>query len=62
MNTGSRVLGGLTALAGGVAMSANSIMVVFGREGFLPPPVAGASGLVATALLALCLISIKCED
>jgi len=62
MNAGSKALGGLTALVGVVAMLANAIMILIGRDGFLPPPVAGASGVVATALLALCLITIVHDD
>ena len=57
MNAGAKALGGLTALVGVVAMSANAILIVFGRDSFLPSPVAGASGVVATLLLALCLMS-----
>jgi len=62
MNADSKTLGGLTAVAGVVAIVANTILIVFGRDGFLPPPVAGASGVVATALLALCLINIAHEN
>ena len=62
MNAGSKTLGGLTALAGGVAIVANSILIIFGRDGFLPSPVAGASGVVATVLLAICLISLVHDE
>ena len=62
MNEGSRTLGGLTAAIGVVAILANVIMIVFGRDSFLPSPVAGASGVVATVLLALCLINITRDD
>ena len=62
MNEGSRTLGGLTAAIGVVAILANAIMIVFGRDSFLPSPVAGASGVVATVLLALCLINITRDD
>jgi len=62
MNSGTKALGGLTAIVGAVAMVANIILIVFGRDGFLPPPVAGASGVIATVLLALCLINIARED
>jgi hypothetical protein len=58
MNAGSKALGGLTALVGLVAVVANAMLIVFGRDGFLPSSVAGGSGVVATLLLALCLISI----
>ncbi len=62
MNAGARALGGLTALVGVVAMFANAILIMFGRDGFLPSQVAGASGVFATLLLAICLISIARED
>jgi hypothetical protein len=58
MNAGSKALGGLTALVGVVAVVANAMLIVFGRDGFLPSSVAGGSGVVATLLLALCVISI----
>jgi len=61
INGGSKALGGLTAVAGAVAMLTNAVMIIFGRDAFLPPPVAGASGVVATVLLALCLINITSD-
>ena len=62
MNEGSKTLGGLTALAGVVALVANAIIVIVGRDSFLPSPVAGVSGVVATVLLALCLINIVRDE
>jgi hypothetical protein len=59
---GARVLGGLTALVGLVAMLANAVLITFGRDAFLPSPVAGGSGVLATLLLALCLMSVVRED
>ena len=56
---GGKAIGGLTALAGGVAMLANAILIIFGRDGFLPSAVAGASGMIATLLLAICLFSLN---
>ena len=56
---GGKAIGGLTALAGAVAMLANAILIIAGRDGFLPSGVAGASGMVATLLLAICLISLN---
>ena len=56
---GGKAIGGLTALAGGVAMLANAILIIFGRDGFLPSAVAGASGMIATLILAICLISLN---
>ncbi|MEM9219639.1 MAG: thiamine biosynthesis protein ThiC [Cyanobacteria bacterium P01_F01_bin.150] len=58
MTAGTKALGGLTALVGVVAMFANGILVTFGRDAFLPSSVAGGSGVLATLLLALCLMSV----
>lgn len=62
MSGGAKALGGLTALVGVVAIFANAISIVFGRDAFLSSSVAGGSGVVATLLLALCLMSIVRED
>lgn len=55
MHGGGKLLGGLTAGVGAVAMLANAGIMIVGRSGFIPSPVAGASGVLATVLLALCL-------
>ncbi|MBB6523009.1 thiamine biosynthesis protein ThiC [Pseudoteredinibacter isoporae] len=57
MSDTNKALGGLTALLGGVAMLSNAILILFGRDGFLPSGVAGTSGVLATLFLAFCLIS-----
>ncbi len=62
MNGGAKFLGGTSALVGIVAMISNSILIVFGRGGFLPSPVAGGTGVLATLLLALCVLSLARED
>ena len=62
MNEGGKLLGGLTVLVGAVAFVANTLVMMFGLQGFLPPPVAGGSGVIATLLLALCLLSLNSED
>lgn len=62
MNEGRKALGGLTALVGAVAFVANTLVMMFGLQGFLPSPVAGASGVLATLLLSICLFSLKNED
>ena len=59
MGHGSKALGGITALVGSVAFFANTLVMMFGREGFVPSPIAGGSGVLATLLLALCLFSIS---
>ncbi|MBA4748042.1 MAG: thiamine biosynthesis protein ThiC [Sphingopyxis sp.] len=62
MNDGSKALGGLTVAVGAVAFVANTLVMMFGLQGFLPSPVAGGSGVLATLLLALCLFSVGGED
>jgi len=62
MKEGGKALGGITVLVGAVAFVANTLVMMFGLEGFLPSPVAGGSGVVATLLLALCLFSVKSDD
>ena len=62
MNTGGKALGGVTVLVGAVAFVANTLVMMFGLQGFLPSPVAGASGVLATFLLAICLFSVNSEE
>ncbi|SIN87676.1 hypothetical protein SAMN02745824_2133 [Parasphingorhabdus marina DSM 22363] len=62
MNEGSKALGGATVLVGVIAFVANTLVMMFGLQGFLPSPVAGGSGVLATLLLALCLFGISKED
>lgn len=57
MQEGAKALGGLTAFVGAVAVLANAVLILLGRDAFLPSPVAGGSGVVATLLLAICLMS-----
>ena len=62
MSEGSKVLGGTAVLVGAVAFVANSLVMMFGLQGFLPSPIAGGSGVLATLLLALCLFSISIDE
>lgn len=62
LNAGSKTLGGLTAAVGAISVVANTVLVIFGRDGFLPPPVAGVTGVLATLLLALCLMNMTHDD
>ena len=62
MEVGAKALGGLTALAGVIAMLANATVIWFGRDAFLPSSVAGGSGVVATLLLGVCLLSLVREE
>lgn len=57
MSEGSKVLGGITAGIGGIAVLANATLITFSRDGFLPSGVAGTTGVLATLLLAICLIA-----
>ena len=61
LKDGGKMLGGLTVLVGLVAFVANTLVMMFGLQGFLPSPVAGGSGVLATALLAFCMLSLKNE-
>lgn len=56
MASGSKALGGATALAGGLAMLANGAAIAAGGKVFGELPLAGGSGVLATALLGLCLL------
>lgn len=62
LKQGGRFLGGLTVLVGAVAFVANTLVMMFGLNGFLPSPVAGGSGVLATLLLAICLLGLKADD
>lgn len=59
---GGRVLGSASALVGGVSFIANTLVMMFGFQGFLPSPVAGGSGVLTTLLLAICLFSFRSKD
>lgn len=54
-NAGSKALGGLTVIVGGIAMLSNSLSMAIGRDFMGEIPLAGGSGVLATLLLALCL-------
>jgi len=61
LKSGGKILGGATVAIGAVAFIANTLVMMFGLNGFLPSPIAGGSGVVATLLLALCLFSLSRE-
>ncbi|CAD5268713.1 conserved membrane hypothetical protein [Alteromonas sp. 38] len=62
MKDGAKPLGGVTALVGVVAIVANAILIVFGRNAFLPSAVAGGFGVLATLHLAFCLMRVAGND
>ncbi|MEM7690544.1 MAG: thiamine biosynthesis protein ThiC [Pseudomonadota bacterium] len=62
MNAGSKALGGLTALIGAIAFVANALSMALGRGFSGDLPVAGASGVLATVLLAVCLFGASDEE
>lgn len=62
LKNGRKLLGGATVMAGAVAFITNSLVLIFGIDGFFPRPVAGATGVVATLLLALCLFGITQDE
>ena len=62
MNAGGKAIGGLTLLVGVVAFVANTLVMMFGLEGFLSPRIAGASGVLATLLLTICLFGWSQDD
>jgi len=59
LNAGSTPLGGASAAVGLVALVANAASMAAGRNVFGELPVAGASGVLATVLLALCLLTLS---
>lgn len=65
LNAGGKALGGLTAFVGVVAFVSNIVVMAFGLStsitggGLMP---SGASGVLATVLLAVCLLSLKSDD
>ncbi len=56
---GAKGLGRLTAIVGLVAIAANALVMMFGRIEAVP---SGATGVLATLLLAICLLKIQAED
>lgn len=56
-----KILGAVTILFGSVAFFTNSIVMMIGRHAQLSP-IAGATGVIATVLLAFCLFGLRSED
>ena len=59
---GNSVLGLLAVITGVVALVANALVMMFGIQGFVPRPLAGGSGVVATLFLALCLFGLAKKE
>lgn len=59
LKAGSKILGRLTIFCGFIAILANAIVIMFGRIDAIP---SGATGVVATLFLAICLLKLKAED
>ena len=63
LKQGGTILGGLAVAAGAVALIANALVMMFGiQAGFIPRPLAGGSGVVATLFLAICLFTHSQND
>lgn len=56
---GSKLLGGASALIGFVALVSNTASMTVGRNVFGDLRLAGASGVLATVLLAICLLTLS---
>lgn len=59
---GNKLLGGASALVGGLAMLANGGKIVAGGDLIAGVPLAGGTGVLATLLLALCLLGLAKDD
>jgi len=62
INEGGKLLGGSAILVGVVALVTNALVMMFGIQSFMPRPVAGTSGFLATLLLALCMLSLNNKE
>ena len=63
MGSGNKALGGVTVLIGAIAFVTNTIVLMFGiRNGIVPRPLAGGTGVLATLLLAICMFTYRHED
>jgi len=61
MNEGAKLLGGSAILVGVIALLTNTLVMMFGIQGFMPRPIAGSSGFLATLLLAFCMFRLDDE-
>jgi hypothetical protein len=59
LKAGSNLLGGAGAIIGAVALVSNAASMAAGRGVFGELPLAGASGVIATLVLAICIVTSK---
>lgn len=59
VQAGAKLIGRLTVFLGFVAIATNTIVMMFGRIEAIP---SGATGVIATLMLAVCLLKLKSED
>jgi len=62
LGAGSKAVGGLTALVGAVALISNTLSMAMGRDFSGELPLAGGSGVLATLLLAVCLLTLSNDE
>lgn len=62
LGQGAKALGGLTAVIGAVALVSNALSSAMGRGFSGELPIAGGSGVLATLLLAICLLTATSDD
>ncbi|MDJ0644185.1 MAG: thiamine biosynthesis protein ThiC [Erythrobacter sp.] len=62
LQAGGKVIGPLTAAVGVIAMVANTLSMAAGRGVTGDIPLAGGTGVLATLLLAVCLLGLFMED
>ena len=58
LNAGAQLLGGVSAVVGLVALVSNMASMAAGRDVFGELPLAGGSGVMATVLLGVCLLTL----
>ena len=61
LGAGAKALGGLSVAIGAIAFVSNTASMALGRD-FTELPIAGGSGVLATVLLAVCLLGTKDRD
>ena len=61
MGAGSKLFGGIGVTVGVIAAAANALSLAMGRDVLGDIPLAGGSGVLATVLLAICLLTLRSE-